>query len=91
MGVVRDFAGHGIGRTLHEDPSVPNYVMFGPSPILVEGMTLAIEPMITERSYHVRVMADGWTAKTVDGGFAAHVEDTIAVTANGVEILTRLP
>jgi methionyl aminopeptidase len=91
FGVVRDFAGHGIGRALHEDPSVPNYVMPGIGPVLVEGMTLAIEPMITERSYQVRVMTDGWTAKTIDGGLAAHVEDTIAVTADGVEILTRLP
>jgi methionyl aminopeptidase len=91
FGVVRDFAGHGIGRSLHEDPSVPNYVMPGQGLVLVEGMTLAIEPMITERSYQVRVMADGWTARTVDGGLAAHVEDTIAVTTDGVEILTRLP
>lgn len=89
FGVVRDFAGHGIGRSLHEDPEVPNYGVPGKGPILREGMTLAIEPMITEKSYHVSIMSDGWTAKTVDGGLAAHVEDTIVVTQDGAEILTR--
>ncbi len=90
FGVVRDFAGHGIGKRLHEDPQVPNYVDGGQGPILREGMTLAIEPMITQGDYEVKVLEDGWTVKTVDGGLAAHVEDTIAVVKDGVEILTRL-
>ena len=90
FGVVRDFAGHGIGKSIHEEPQVPNYGTPGNGPVLVEGMTLAIEPMITEHSYKTKVMPDRWTAKTVDGGLAAHVEDTIVVTKNGAEILTRL-
>lgn len=91
FGVVRDFAGHGIGKSIHEQPDIPNYGRPGHGPILREGMTLAIEPMITERGYEVLIMEDGWTAVTKDGGYAAHVEDTVVVTANGVEILTRLP
>jgi methionyl aminopeptidase len=90
FGVLRDFAGHGIGKTIHEEPTLPNYGQPGRGPVLQEGMTLAIEPMITEKSYKVRILDDGWTVKTVDGGLAAHVEDTVVVTKTGVEILTRL-
>lgn len=91
FGVVRKFAGHGIGRSIHEDPEVPNFVEGSEmGPILREGMTLAIEPMITQNSIEVRVDSDGWTARTSDGGFAAHVEDTIVIMRNGAEILTRL-
>ena len=90
FGVVRDFAGHGIGKNMHEAPDVPNFGKAGRGPILQEGMTLAIEPMITEKDYAVKIMADGWTAKTVDGGLAAHVEDTIVVVRDGAEILTRI-
>jgi len=90
FGVVRDFAGHGIGKNLHEAPNIPNYGKPGQGPTLQEGMTLAIEPMISEKSYKVHIMDDGWTAKTIDGGLAAHVEDTVVVTKNGVEVLTRL-
>jgi methionyl aminopeptidase len=90
FGVVRYFSGHGIGKSLHEAPDVPNYGKPGTGPVLREGMTLAIEPMITEGSYEIVIMSDGWTAKTQDGGLAAHVEDTIVVTRDGVEILTRL-
>ncbi len=90
FGVVRYFSGHGIGKSLHEAPDVPNYGEAGEGPVLREGMTLAIEPMITEGSYEIVIMPDGWTAKTKDGGLAAHVEDTIVVTRDGVEILTRL-
>lgn len=89
FGVVREFAGHGIGKDMHEDPEVPNFGEPGKGPILREGMTFAIEPMITERGYDVRVMADGWAVQTIDGGFAAHVEDTIVVMRDGAEILTR--
>ncbi len=90
FGVVRDFAGHGIGQHFHEEPSIPNYGKPGRGPTVCEGMAFAIEPMITEKSFDVRIMSDGWTAKTVDGGLAAHVEDTVVVTKTGVEILTRL-
>lgn len=90
FGVVRDFAGHGIGKAIHEAPQIPNYGKPGRGPVLLEGMALAIEPMITEKSYRVRVMDDGWTARTIDGGLAAHVEDTVVVTKNGAEVLTRL-
>lgn len=89
FGIVRTFAGHGIGKKLHEDPEIPNYGRPGKGPVLREGMTFAIEPMITQMDYAVRTMGDGWTIKTVDGGLAAHVEDTVAVTKDGSEVLTR--
>ncbi|MCK4651353.1 type I methionyl aminopeptidase [Candidatus Babeliales bacterium] len=88
--VIRKFAGHGIGKDMHEEPDIPNYGKAGCGPVLREGMTLAIEPMISERSYLVEVMEDGWTAKTADGGLAGHVEDTVLVTNNGPQILTRI-
>ena len=89
--MIRVFAGHGIGKALHEDPEIPNYrAPNDPKVVLMEGMTLAIEPMITECGFDVNVMDDGWTACTADGGLAAHVEDTILVTSDGAEILTRL-
>ncbi len=88
MGVVRDYCGHGIGRNMHEEPSIPNFGKPGTGPVLEEGMTLAIEPMLTAGSYKVRELDDGWTVVTLDGSYAAHFEHTIAVTANGSEILT---
>jgi len=90
FGVVRAFCGHGIGRTMHEGPDVPNFGVAGMGPLLQEGMTLAIEPMITQKSYEIVVESDGWTARTIDGGLAAHVEDTVVVTNDGARILTRL-
>ena len=90
FGVVRDFVGHGIGKQIHEAPEVPNFCTPGNGPLLREGMTLAIEPMLTQKSPDVRILSDGWTAKTVDGGLAAHVEDTVLITSNGAEVLTRL-
>ncbi|HEV2054581.1 MAG TPA: type I methionyl aminopeptidase [Methylomirabilota bacterium] len=89
FGVVRAFVGHGIGRALHEEPQVPNFGEAGRGPVLKTGMVLAIEPMVTMGSWEVRVLEDGWTAVTVDGSLAAHFEDTIAITANGPEVLTR--
>lgn len=86
--VVRDFVGHGIGRSLHENPQVPNYGQPGKGPKLKSGMVLAIEPMINEKGYEVRVEKDGWTAVTCDGGLSAHCEHTVAITENGPEILT---
>lgn len=89
FGVVRDFAGHGIGKLMHEEPEILNYGRPGQGPVLRAGMTFAIEPMITEKSYDVYVEDDGWTVKTVDKGWAAHVEDTILITDNGPVFLTR--
>ncbi len=88
-GVVRDFAGHGIGKQMHEDPEILNYGEPGKGPVLRVGMAFAIEPMITEGGYDVYVAQDGWTVKTEDGLLAAHVEDTIVITDNGPRILTR--
>lgn len=88
--VVRDFVGHGIGRSLHEDPQIPNYGISNKGIILKPGMVLAIEPMINEKSYEVKVLKDNWTVVTCDGGLSAHFEHTVAITDNGPEILTRL-
>ena len=90
FGVVREFVGHGIGRALHEDPQVPNYGPAGRGAQLKPGMTLAIEPMINSGTPAVKVLEDGWTAVTLDGGMSAHFEHTVAVTENGPEILTKL-
>lgn len=86
--VVRDFVGHGIGRRLHEEPQVPNYVAPGANPRLKEGMVLAVEPMVCEGSYEVEMLEDGWTAVTRDRRWAAHFEHSVAVTAEGPEVLT---
>ena len=89
-GVVRDFAGHGIGKNMHEEPDVPNFGKKGTGMILRAGMTFAIEPMITMGHYDVHVIKDGWTVETTDKSLAMHVEDTVLITSNGPEILTRL-
>jgi methionyl aminopeptidase len=86
--VVRDFVGHGIGRSLHEDPQVPNYGRPGKGPLLRAGMTLAIEPMVNMGKATVRVMSDGWTVLTRDGMPSAHFEHTVAIGKDGPEILT---
>jgi methionyl aminopeptidase len=88
--VVRAFVGHGIGRSLHEDPQVPNFGQPGRGPRLRPGMALAIEPMVNAGGYEVVVLNDGWTAVTMDGQLSAHFEHTIAVTENQPRILTRL-
>jgi methionyl aminopeptidase len=88
--VVRAFVGHGIGRALHEEPQVPNFGEPGRGTILRRGMVLAIEPMVTMGSHEVRILADRWTAVTEDGSLSAHFEDTIAITEDGPEILTRV-
>ena len=89
--VVTDFAGHGIGRRLHEEPQVPNYFRAGmPNPRLREGMALAIEPMVNEGSPDLEILSDGWTAVTADGKLSAHFEHSIAITDNGPEILSEL-
>jgi len=88
--VVREYTGHGIGSHLHEEPSVPNYGNTGRGTRLMPGMTLAIEPMINEGSAGIRLLPDGWTVKTRDGKLSAHFEHTVAITADGPNILTQL-
>jgi len=90
-GVVREYQGHGIGREMHEPPSVPNFLGHPrpPNVRLRPGLTFALEPMVTERDWHTRALDDGWTVVTADGGLAAHFEHTLAVTSGGVEVLTR--
>lgn len=89
FGVVREFVGHGIGSKMHEPPHVPNYGNSKQGRPLRAGMVLAIEPMITEGSYQVKVDPDGWTARTIDAGNAAHFEHTVAITEKGPWVLTR--
>jgi methionyl aminopeptidase len=88
--VVRNFVGHGIGRNLHEEPQVPNFGKAGEGPRLVEGMTLAIEPMVNAGGWEVTVLDDGWTAVTRDRSLSAHFEHTVAITKNGYNVLTKL-
>ncbi len=90
LGVVKAFVGHGIGRALHEEPSVPNYGKAGTGPLLKAGMVLAIEPMITRGGEDTKILPDKWTVVTKDGSRSAHFEHTVAVTPAGPEILTRL-
>jgi methionyl aminopeptidase len=89
-GIVREFCGHGIGRSLHEDPPVLNYLHNGKGPKIKAGLVLAIEPMINLGTDKVRILDDGWTVVTLDGKPSAHFEHTIAITSDGPEILTRL-
>jgi methionyl aminopeptidase len=88
--VIREFVGHGIGRSLHEDPQIPNFGPPGRGPVLQAGMTMAIEPMTSSGSWRVRILTDGWTAVTQDGSLAAHFEHTVALTDKGVLVLSRL-
>ena len=87
--VVREFVGHGIGASLHEEPQIANYGDPGRGPRLAEGMTLAIEPMVNMGRAGVKVLSDGWTAVTKDGSLSAHFEHTVAVTKDGPLVLTR--
>ena len=88
--VVREYTGHGVGKVMHEDPSVPNYGTPGRGVRLLPGMTLAIEPMINMGGAAIKQLSDGWTVKTRDGKYSAHFEHTIAITSNGPVILTTL-
>jgi methionyl aminopeptidase len=90
FGIVREFCGHGIGRALHEDPPVLNYVQSGKGPRVKPGLVIAIEPMINLGTEKVKVLEDGWTVVTLDGRPSAHFEHTIAITPEGPEILTRV-
>ena len=87
--VVQDFTGHGVGKNLHEDPSIPNFGPAGHGPRLKEGMTLAIEPMVNIGTSKVKVLLDNWTTITQDKKDSAHFEHTIVIQANGYEILTK--
>lgn len=84
--VVREYTGHGVGRDLHEEPQIPNFVV-GKGPLLRKGMTLAIEPMVNAGDWHTKLAANQWTVLTADGSLSAHFEHTIGVTDNGAEIL----
>ena len=88
--VVRSFVGHGVGAQLHEEPEVPNFGAPGRGPLLIPGMTIAVEPMVTAGSHHVRILKDGWTTVTADGKLAAHYENTVLITDGEPEILTTL-
>ncbi|MBI2899027.1 MAG: type I methionyl aminopeptidase [Planctomycetes bacterium] len=87
--VVKKYVGHGIGREMHEDPQVPNYVIDNYEFILKPGIVLALEPMVNEGTDDVRVLKDQWTVVTKDGGWSAHFEHTVAVTPTGRDVLTR--
>jgi methionyl aminopeptidase len=87
--VVREYVGHGIGQSLHEDPQIPNYGEPGRGPVLKPGMVLAIEPMVNLGGWETRVLSDDWTVVTADGSLSAHFEHTIALTENGPEVLTE--
>ncbi|SEN00978.1 type I methionyl aminopeptidase [Lihuaxuella thermophila] len=89
LSVVRPFIGHGIGQQIHELPEVPHFGPPGTGPVLREGMVITIEPMLNLGSHHVKMEADGWTAKTVDGSWSAQYEHTVAITADGPLILTE--
>ncbi|MGE5799032.1 MAG: type I methionyl aminopeptidase [Syntrophaceae bacterium] len=88
--VVRDLVGHGIGKSLHEDPQVPNYGSSGRGVELKPGMVFAIEPMVNEGTYRVEILRDGWTVVTADGKLSAHFEHSVAITENGPVILSRI-
>ena len=88
--VVRDFVGHGVGANLHEDPNVPNYGTQGRGVRIYPGMTLAIEPMVNQGTHMVKMLSDGWGVVTADGKLSAHYEHSIAVTDNGIILLTKV-
>ena len=88
--VVRDFVGHGVGRSMHEEPQIPNFGRPNRGPRLAKGMTLAVEPMVNAGSYEVKVLQDNWTAVTVDGSLSAHYENTLVITDGEPELLTLL-
>ncbi len=89
LSIVREYVGHGIGSKLHEEPQIPNYGIAGRGPRLKPGMVLAIEPMVNAGERFVKTLADKWTVVTADGSMCAHFEHTIAITADGYEILTK--
>jgi methionyl aminopeptidase len=89
-GVVRQWVGHGIGKDLHEEPQVPNYGVAGKGPILREGMTIAIEPMLNMGTWETKILEDDWTVVTADGALSAHFEDTVLIGQNEADVLTAI-
>jgi methionyl aminopeptidase len=89
--IVREYAGHGVGRALHEEPSIPNYGPAGRREVMGPGMTLAIEPMVNAGGAATKTLADGWAVVTADGSLSAHFEHTVAITEAGHEVLTGTP
>lgn len=87
--VIRDLVGHGVGLQVHEEPMIPNFGVAGQGTALTEGMVIAVEPMVTAGDWHVKVLEDGWTVATADGGLGAHFEHTLLITADGVDVLTK--
>lgn len=90
FGIVRDMVGHGVGHQVHEEPNIPNFGKKGSGPTLEAGMTIAIEPMSTQGDWRIKLEPDGWTIKTADGSRSSHFEDTVLITKDGAEILTRV-
>ena len=88
--VVRDYVGHGVGRSLHEDPQIPNYGVPGRGILLRSGIVLAIEPMVNEGTWQVKLLPNDWTVVTEDGKLSAHFEHSVAITENGPDILSRI-
>jgi methionyl aminopeptidase len=88
---VREYAGHGVGRALHEDPQIPNYGEPGRGPLIRPGLVVAIEPMVNVGGWRTRLLADRWTVVTADKSLSAHFEHTIALTEDGPEVLTARP
>jgi methionyl aminopeptidase len=88
--VVRDFVGHGVGRNMHEPPQIPNYVLNGWNPRLEVGMTLALEPMVNQGTWRIKLLDDEWTVVTADGRLSAHFEHSIAITENGPLVMSAL-
>jgi methionyl aminopeptidase len=89
LGVIRDLVGHGVGYSIHEDPNIPNYGLKGTGPILMSGMTIAVEPMASLGDWHISQAKDGWTILMTDGSLGAHFEHTVLITDDGAEILTQ--
>ncbi|MFQ6773121.1 MAG: type I methionyl aminopeptidase [Clostridia bacterium] len=89
LSIVREMAGHGVGKDLHEDPIIPNYGRYNAGPVLKSGMVLAVEPMVNMGERYVYLDENGWTIRTRDGKYAAHYENTIIICQNGVEIITN--
>lgn len=87
--IVKDLVGHGVGTSVHEEPSVPNFGKPGKGPLIKEGLTICIEPMVNQGTFKVRTLADKWTVVTADGKLSAHYEHTVAITKDGPDILTR--
>ncbi len=88
--VVRDFVGHGIGKSIHEEPQIPNFGKKDTGPLLKEGMTFAIEPMVNAGTWKSKILGDGWTVVTEDSSLSAHFEDTVAITSDGPDILSAM-